>query len=448
MIPAILDKERNSPMWPTDIRPPRRLWTLVLTTLAVCAGSGCKSPETGPVLPITPNDFLAAAAPTFVTATLGDDAADARVRGQAELVRELLFPKSTLVTDVEAASTWPEHPVVYGGPHVNALMRDLAPGLPFVMDAAHLAIGDLDLKGDSYQLVTVLPARSESPSHPEMLLYAGTGPVGVAEINAIGRGNDAILVADVFGPLHTGRWVRAADGTVKAKLGPAGRRIAWRDVSRAGAAGTTIYRFPAELAAAADESDLIDAAQRGLEQAVVMLEMKSPPPLTIYVHPDVRSKQALTGNAGDGHAIPGARALHIVARSPVSVLTSLVAHEATHILAYAAYGAAGTPLLGEGLAVWVSGQYGGGSLDNWEQSLGKHPSLRDMLGPIFRKTAERVAYPSAGLLVKTAVELVGREAVTTHLYGATASTWDTACRAAGTTSDLIEQALARRLERP
>ena len=418
----------------------------VLLTIAIL---GCKSPaETGPARPVTPDEFLAGPTPTFVVGTLGDDAVDVRVRGQAELVRVLGFPGSAIVTDVEAAGDWPARPIVYGSPHNNALMRDLAPGLPFVLDAEHLAIGGLDLKGGDLQLITVLPARAAAPSHPELLLYAGTGPIGVSEINGVPHGKDAILVADVFGPLHTGRWVRNQDGTLKAELGPAARRIAWRDVTRTSAGGTATYRFPAQLAPAADESALIDAAQRGLDLAVAKLELKSPLPLTIYVHPDVRSKQALTGNAGDGHAVPGARALHIVARSPVSVLTALVAHESTHLLAYDAFGPTGTSLIGEGLAVWVSGQYGGGRLDDWELSLGQHPPVRELLGPLFRKTNERIAYPTAGLFVKTAVELVGREAVTTHLLGATAATWDSACKAAGTTAELLEQALARRLTRP
>lgn len=423
----------------------RLILLLGLTLGHTIAHSGCKSAsDSGPLAPVTPNDFLAGATPTFIVGTLGDAAVDARVLGQAELVRASLFPKSPLVTDIALAGDWPARPIVYGGPHHNALLRDLAAGLPFVLDATHLAIGGQDLKGDDLQLITVLPARVEAPAHPELLLYAGTGPVGVAEINAVSHGRDAIVVADVFGPLYTGRWVRAADGTVSADLGPAARRIPWRAVT----VGTTTYRFPAQIAAAPDEAALIDAAQRGLELAVGKLGLTSPAPITIYVHPDVRSKQALTGNAGDGHAIPGAHALHIVARSPVTVLTALVAHESTHLLAYEAFGAAGTALVGEGLAVWVSGQYGGGALADWELNLGVYPPVRELLGATFRKTSERVAYPTAGLLVRTAVELVGRDAVTGHLYGATATTWDAACKAAGTSAELLEQALARKLARP
>lgn len=420
---------------------------LGLTGLVACSKEAADIPG-APVAEITPNDFLAGVPPTFIVGTLGDDGVDRRVRGQAELIRSTLFPKSRLVTDVEAGGTWPPRSVLYGGPNLNAMLHDLAPGLPFELDATHLSIGGQVLKGDDLQLITVLPAQKGTAEHPPILLYAGTGPVGVAEINAVTHGTEPILVADAFGPLYTGRWVRDAEGNLKAELGPAARRIAWRDVKRQSNIGATIYRFPAELAGAPDEAELIDASERGLARAVQRLGLKSYVSLTIYVHPDVRSKQALTGNAGDGHALPGARVLHIVARTPVNVIAPLVAHEATHILAYDAFGPAGTSLMGEGLAVWVSNQYGGSDLADWELNLGKHPPIRDLLGPAFRKTTERIAYPAAGLFVKSAVELVGIEGVTQHLLGATAATWEDACKAAGTTPDLLDKAFAAKFPMP
>jgi len=426
-----------------------RTFALLGCNLALALAACSKPPaETGPVPAITPNDFLAGVAPTFIVGTLGDDGADLRVRGQAEFIRSTFFPASKLMTDVDAGSSWPERPVLYGGPNLNAMLHDIAPGLPFELDATHLSIGGQTLKGDDLQLITVLPAQTGDSAHPPLLLYAGTGPVGVAEINAVTHGTDPILVADVFGPLYTGRWVRAADGTLAAELGPAARRIAWRDVKRTSDVGATSYRFPADLAAAPDESDLIDAAEKGLARAVNQLGLKSYGSLTIYVHPDVRSKQALTGNAGDGHALPGARTLHIVARAPAKVMAPLVAHEATHILAYDAFGPAGTSFMGEGLAVWVSNQYGGSDLADWELNLGKHPPIRELIGPNFRKTTERIAYPAAGLFVKAAVELIGIEAVAKHLLGATATTWDDACKAAGTTPDLLDKAFAAKFPMP
>ncbi len=410
-----------------------------VSVLALLALLGCKSAPPEAFVPRTPNDFLAAGAPTFVVGTLGDDTIDRQTRGQVDMIQQMLFPQATVITDEAAASNAPTRPIVYGGPHHNAWLAKLAADLPFKLDAKRLVIGDLTLEGADIQMITVVPVSS---AHPEMLVYAGTA--GVAEINAVRAGNDNILIADAFGPLYTGQWIRNADGTFAAKLSPPSRRITWRDVTRAGAT----YRFPTELAAAPNEDLLVEAAQAGLQRAMSKLGLTQADPITVYVHPDVRSKQALTGNGGDGHAIPGAHVLHIIARNPVDVLTPLVAHEATHILAYHAFGPVGTPLMGEGLAVWVAGQYAGTELAEWELRLGKHPPIRELIGAGFRKTPERVTYPTAGLLVQTMIALVGLEPVTKHILGATPSTWDAACKQAGTSAELIESAFERTLIRP
>lgn len=410
-----------------------------MLALAAVALLACKSSTPEVFVPRTPNDFFAAGAPTFVVGTLGDDTIDRQTRGQVDLVQQMLFPQAAVITDEAAASNAPARPVVYGGPHHNAWLAKLAADLPFKLDAQRLVIGDLALEGADLQMITVVPASS---AHPEMLVYAGTG--GVAEINAIRAGNDNILIADAFGPLYTGQWVKNADGSFGAKFDPPARRITWRDVARPGAT----YRFPTQLAAAPYEEALVDAAHAGLQVATSKLGLTQVDPITVYVHPDVRSKQALTGNGGDGHAIPGAHVLHIIARTPVDVLTPLVAHEATHIYAYHAFGPVGTPLMGEGLAVWVAGRYAGTELAEWEVRLGQHPPIRELIGAGFRKTPERVTYPTAGLLVQTMIALVGLEPVTKHILGATPATWDAACKQAGTSAELIEQAFERTLIRP
>ena len=141
-------------------------------------------------------------------------------------------------------------------------------------------------------------------------------------------------------------------------------------------------------------------------------------------------------------------AVHVV-RSDSSAnggLERALAHEGTHVLTYEAWGAAGTPLLGEGIAVWASGTYGGVPLEAWPGRLsGEMPPLADLLGAQFRRLPEPAAYPLAGLLVDVAVKKVGVAGVRDHLYGATASTWAEACRAAGTSAPELEQALRDRL---
>jgi hypothetical protein len=154
----------------------------------------------------------------------------------------------------------------------------------------------------------------------------------------------------------------------------------------------------------------------------------------------------LTGNEGDGHAVPMARTLHVLRNDP-SGLERLLAHEATHVLAYEGWGPAGTVLLGEGLAVHVSGQYGGTTLDEWALRLDATPSITELLGPSFRKRPEAETYPVAGLLVGAAIEQVGIDRVRAHLYGATAQGWAEACERAGTSADALAEALATAVAR-
>ena len=389
----------------------------------------------------TINQFLGRGVPTYVLGTAGDDAADRAIAAQVELIRGMLFPSAEVLSDtalIERAA-WPENAVVYGGPHVSQLLAELE--LPFELAAGRLQIGGQTFEGDGHQLIAVVPAGAH---HPEFLLYAGTGTPGIAEINGVRHGPESILVIDAFGRLATGAWVRTGD-RVEAKLATPARRIEWRTSERAVASVTARISFPKQLAPDADEAAQIEALTRGIASAVERLAITEPIAIDVYVYPDRRSKQSLTGNEGDGHAVPMARALHVLRHDPApgGALERLVAHEATHVLAYESWGPAGTVLLGEGLAVYVSGQYGGVTLEQWAQRLDAAPPIAELIGPGFRTRPEAETYPIAGLLVGAAIELVGLEQVRAHLYGATAQDWAAACERAGISAEALAQALAK-----
>ena len=398
--------------------------------------------------PTTPNDFLARRPLVFLHGTAGDDAADARLVTQAGLLRDLLFADAELLPDtaIDLAAGrdgWPPHPVLYGAPHENLALAALADELPFELTAERLVLGDERFEGDGYRLITVLPAADR---HPALLLYAGTGPAGVAEINAGLPGNMPIVVADAFGTLTVGKW-ETVDGKLRATLEPRARRIDWRVVERellgagAGAKSTVRFLWPAMVPEWGGEAGMIEACLRGLATVVEQLEIADPEPLSIYVYPDRRSKASLTGNDGDGWAVPSSRALHVLAIAP-RALEALVAHEATHVLGYFAWGPARTPLLGEGLAVWAAGGYGGIALDDWKERFPDPPPVATLLGPEFLRLPEAEKYPPAAILVAAAIKLVGAAAVREHLLPANAATWEEACRAAGTTAEALGQAYA------
>ncbi|MBI5502505.1 MAG: hypothetical protein HY907_19835 [Deltaproteobacteria bacterium] len=433
------------------------------------APSGGDVPEAEPApapgaINTTPNEFLARGIPTFVLGTAGDDRADRIVAAQVGLVRELFKASATVLDDsidvAAGASAWPPNPVVYGGPDVSSVVARLAPVLPLSLGPDRLAFGEREFRGTDLRVIAVVPARASDangPGHPEFLLYAGTGSAAVAEINGVQHGQEPILVANAFGRLQAGRWERSPAGAVAAAFpDPPSPRIAWRVVERplAPAAGdatpaTVRFGFPEQLAPAGDEAEVIDAALRGLAVAVKKLGLAAPSSLSLYVYPDRRSKLSLTGDQGDGYAVVSANVLHVLHAdpSPGGPLETLVVHEGTHVLAYAAWGPAGTALVGEGLAVWASGQYGGATLDQWKQRLDAPPRLADLLGAGFRRTPEATAYPLAGLLVAAAVDTVGLDAVRTHLLPAPASTWSDACVAAGTTAEALQSTVDGMLAR-
>jgi hypothetical protein len=401
---------------------------------------------------VTPNELLQGP-PTFVVGTTGDARSDRDTAGQARFIAGLFFSDAPILDDTSidptsATVSWPPRPVVYGGPHVNALVAALAPVLPFAMTADSLTIGDSSLAGEGLRIITVVPAReadARGPAHPDLLIYAGTGPDGVAEINALGQGADAIAIADGFGMLRTGHWGRTKAGEVVAVLGPATPRLEWRAVERSIAAGTTVtFHFPADTASSDEDEAIIAAGQRGLARAIDRLQIAKPVAMSFYVYRDGKEKQRVTGDGGDGHAVPSARALH-VRRADTSEgggMENLVAHEGTHVLVREPWGPAGSPLLGEGVAVWSSGGYAGSTIAQWKPQITVRP-IAELLGKTFFRTPERESYPFAGLVVEVAIAEVGLDAVRDHLYGATARTWPEACVAAGTTAEALDAALAR-----
>lgn len=389
----------------------------------------------------TINEFYARGTPTFIVGTAGDDAADRGIAAQVELIRGTVFPSATVVADTTIPtdpSAWPSNPVVYGGPHVNALLARLE--LPVSLAPGRLELGGVSFEGDGYQLIAAIPA---GPHNPEFLLYAGTGTPGVAEINAVKHGGEGILIIDAFGRLQTGTWTSGSAG-IEAKLDESARRIAWRFVERESGPVRVEIGFPEQLPAASDEAAVIDALARGITRASEQLQVSAPTSLRVYVHPDPGSKKSLTGFEGDGHAVAMAATLHVLTHDPSDggPLELLVAHEATHVLAHASWGAAGMPLLGEGLAVHVAGQYGGVKLETWARKIKNAPTIAELLGPGFRKRPEAETYPIAGLLVRAAIDHVGLDNTRTHLYGATPQTWAEACERAGTSASALEQALA------
>ena len=119
------------------------------------------SPSPSPTGPLTPNTFFARGTPTFIVDPASKDCA-----GQARFLRGLIFPDAQIIAP---ADKLPANPVFYGIPRGQSL--------PFTMTADSLTIGGQTLKGDDLQLLTSIP-------NPDRIVFAGTGSMGCAEINA------------------------------------------------------------------------------------------------------------------------------------------------------------------------------------------------------------------------------------------------------------------------
>lgn len=408
------------------------------------------SPAVGDTAPLqgkSPQAYFSGGTPTFVVGTTGSEACTRANRGQVRFLAGSFFPDAKVVDDKDVDDeAWPEHAVLYGAPHCHGLLEDLA--LPFTMSEHALQIGGRTYNGPGVQLVTVLPAREGDGGHPEFLLYAGTGQHGTAEINALGATNQVIAVGDAHGLRATGRWVRDEAGRTVAELGKDARRVEWRTretkVDTPSGPIEITAKFVAFVDPAKDEDEVIAAVERGVGTLVTRGGLKGPAKLDVYVYPDVRSKQSLTGKLGDGHATPAAHALHIVADAPrVPNLPPLVAHETTHVLLRAQWGAPGTALLGEGIAVWVAGQYAGTEVADLTAKTKMRP-VPDLLGKGSFETDEADRYAFGALLADVAIETVGLQKTIAHLYPATPATWADACKAAGTSAEALEAALNKR----
>jgi hypothetical protein len=124
------------------------------------------------------------------------------------------------------------------------------------------------------------------------------------------------------------------------------------------------------------------------------------PILDFYRYPDRELKGALTGDSGnahfDGHAI--------------HTLWPRDAHEIVHAIA-AEIGDPHSPLLGEGLAVALSGSWQGMPVDAWVRRYHR-TSLLPGIGALvddFDSVEERVAYPVAGSFVASLISRRGMQ---------------------------------------
>lgn len=407
----------------------------------------------------TPNAFFARGAPTIVRGTKGPELSAKANAAQAELLRSIAFPSSTVVADKsidveKGVAGWPANPVLIGSGESNAVLEALGDRLPFQFRRGGLEIGGQSFTGADVCLIACIPAQADAPGAPgwpELVVYAGASPLEALELNSVRHGTLPVLVVDKFGALAGAEWKRDDAGKLHAAFGPAAKRVEWRrtsSVDRASPRPVFVSHLASTAASPAD-NERSDAVLRGVERAAQRLGIDAFDPISVFVYPDKKTKGELTGNPGDGHAVPAARALHVIAcdAEEGGALEDLVAHESTHVLAPYAIAPASSPVLGEGLAVWTSGKYQGRALAEWKKTLAaKAPTVAELLHGM-RKLPEDVAYPLSGLLVEALVRDFGWDAFKEAFAGAGESTWTAACKTVGSTPEKIEELWRKSLGR-
>lgn len=410
----------------------------------------------------TPNTFYSAGQPSFILGTQGDVLCDRSVNGQARFIRQLFFPEAPVFEDhriqvTKGAKAWPKRPIVYGGPHVNLVLRQLSTSLPFQMEAGKLTIGGQVFEGDEYRLITVVPARvadEHGPGYPEFLLFAGTGSPGITEINALHHGAQPILIADRFGPYVAGEWRTEPNGRMRAMLNPkTAPRRSWQHFQADNSDISTEevhFYFPETIRSSDYQQAAIDACLKGVRSSLEKLHLKKSGPLHVYFYASYQDKAQITGKRGDGHADAATRCIHVIAqhKTKLQALQNLIAHESTHVVSHYFWGPPGSSFLGEGLAVWAAGGYGGQSLRVWQNGVfSDPPPLESLLGRGFRQYPEQMSYPLAGCFVEVAMEQIGLEKFKSHIWPALPSQWNEVCQSVGTSMPSLEKSWRKHLRK-
>jgi len=174
------------------------------------------------------------------------------------------------------------------------------------------------------------------------------------------------------------------------------------------------------LAGAALDRDLdaiVAARESAFAKAVAVLG--APPEdfkIRLLLYDSATDKKERSGVKDEAHSVPRAREIHLVQR--MALVPS--AHEEIHVLARQKLGPSFLTAMYEGLALAEDGIYAGTELDVLAAILVEQnavPSLDNLFDEArFQSLEDRVAFPSAGLLVRFLRETAGPEGVA-RAYG-------------------------------
>jgi len=167
---------------------------------------------------------------------------------------------------------------------------------------------------------------------------------------------------------------------------------------------------------------IVSANENFLEDLELLLDTRLPDPVQYFLYEDNARKGEVTGNTGNAH-VEGDHEIH--------TLFWTDRHEVVHLITRQWPGN-GTALLGEGLAVYLSGSWHAESVDVAVQNLQDEGTLLPLPSLVattnFRTRDDLISYPQAGSFVKFLVETYGlaefRQVYTTTPINPDAATFD------------------------
>ena len=192
----------------------------------------------------------------------------------------------------------------------------------------------------------------------------------------------------------------------------------WLAAMETSATETHQFHYEPGSAAERDSSALSTAQTRDYAHVLASLEVAAVDyPIQTFYYPDSETKERVTGDPGNAHSNPLNYEVHAIYSDQ---LQATGPHEDVHVVAWHQIGEAGGELLGEGLAVHVTGPWWGQTLESIasaHKASGTLPYLETLISD-FWSVNQQVSYPISGHFVRYLLQTHGLDTVKA-LYTAT-----------------------------
>ena len=312
---------------------------------------------------------------------------------------------------------------VVGTPETNALIAEMNGDLPVYFDGAGFVFGGYRYDEHASGIALIHPSPFNASA--KILLHAGNSLHGAfSTFTVMTGGHDYTTTRGRSTLQQEGELCREGEmwqfhpdylATDLRKTWDE-----WLDGLEQTAGVHHVFHYPPSSRAAQDIGSLTGWIEQEYGDILRLLEVAALDlPIQTYLYPDNATKGQVTGSDGNAHA----NTLNFEAHSVYSAsINALGAHEDAHLVSYHRIGDTSFALMGEGLAVWVDGEWWGESLQHWasqHKASGAIPALSELIDD-FWSYDSGMTYPLAGhffgfLVARHGVDAVKRLYVAENL---------------------------------